>query len=57
MSELQRQVQQAIDKLVESGPSGVGDTASGITWAVTKNRIGNDFGTATRLGQLITGAG
>jgi CubicO group peptidase (beta-lactamase class C family) len=34
-----------------------GDTASGIAWAVTKNRISNDFSTSTQLGQLIAGAG
>jgi CubicO group peptidase (beta-lactamase class C family) len=38
------------------GSFACGDTASGITWAVTKNRISNDFGTATQLGQLVTGA-
>jgi CubicO group peptidase (beta-lactamase class C family) len=38
------------------GSFGCGDTASGIAWAVTKNRISNDFGTATQLGQLVTGA-
>ena len=33
-----------------------GDTATGIAWAVTKNRVSNDFGTSTQLGQLIAGA-
>jgi CubicO group peptidase (beta-lactamase class C family) len=39
------------------GSFGCGDTATGLAWAVTKNRISNDFSTSTRLGQLITGAG
>jgi CubicO group peptidase (beta-lactamase class C family) len=39
------------------GSFACGDTASGIAWAVTKNRISNDFSTSTQLGQLITGAG
>jgi CubicO group peptidase (beta-lactamase class C family) len=39
------------------GSFACGDTASGIAWAVTKNRISNDFSTSTRLGQLIAGAG
>jgi CubicO group peptidase (beta-lactamase class C family) len=39
------------------GSFGCGDTASGVAWAVTKNRVSNDFTTATQLGQLITGAG
>jgi CubicO group peptidase (beta-lactamase class C family) len=39
------------------GSFACGDTASGIAWAVTKNRISNDFSTATQLGQLITRAG
>jgi CubicO group peptidase (beta-lactamase class C family) len=38
------------------GSFACGDTASGVAWAVTKNRISNDFATATQLGQLITGA-
>ena len=38
------------------GSFACGDTASGIAWAVTKNRVSNDFSTSTRLGQLITGA-
>jgi CubicO group peptidase (beta-lactamase class C family) len=38
------------------GSFACGDTASGIAWAVTKNRISNDFGTATQLGQLVSGA-
>jgi CubicO group peptidase (beta-lactamase class C family) len=38
------------------GSFACGDTASGIAWAVTKNRISNDFATATQLGQLVTGA-
>src|SRR5919106_341880 len=36
------------------GSFACGDTATGIAWAVTKNRISNDFATATQLGQLIT---
>ena len=39
------------------GSFACGDTASGIAWAVTKNRISNDFSTSTQLGQLIAGAG
>ena len=39
------------------GSFACGDTASGIAWAVTKNRVSNDFSTSTRLGQLITGSG
>jgi hypothetical protein len=39
------------------GSFACGDTASGLAWAVTKNRISNDFSTANRLGQLIAGAG
>jgi CubicO group peptidase (beta-lactamase class C family) len=39
------------------GSFACGDTATGIAWAVTKNRISNDFSTSTRIGQLITGAG
>jgi CubicO group peptidase (beta-lactamase class C family) len=38
------------------GSFACGDTASGIAWAVTKNRVSNDFGTSNQLGQLITGA-
>jgi hypothetical protein len=38
------------------GSFACGDTASGVAWAVTKNRISNDFTTATQLGALITGA-
>jgi CubicO group peptidase (beta-lactamase class C family) len=36
------------------GSFACGDTASGIAWAVTKNRVSNDFATANQLGQLIT---
>jgi hypothetical protein len=39
------------------GSFACGDTSSGIAWAVTKNRISNDFATSTQLGQLIAGAG
>jgi CubicO group peptidase (beta-lactamase class C family) len=38
------------------GSFACGDTATGIAWAVTKNRISNDFATSTQLGQLITRA-
>ena len=38
------------------GSFACGDTASGVAWAVTKNRVSNDFITATQLGGLITGA-
>ena len=38
------------------GSFACGDTATGITWAVTKNRISNDFTTSTQLGQLIAEA-
>jgi CubicO group peptidase (beta-lactamase class C family) len=33
-----------------------GDTASGIAWAVTKNRVSSDFATATQLSRLVAGA-
>jgi CubicO group peptidase (beta-lactamase class C family) len=39
------------------GSFACGDTASGVAWAVTKNRVSNDFSTSNQLGQLITGAG
>lgn len=38
------------------GSFACGDTATGVAWAVTKNRVSNDFATATQLGQLIAGA-
>jgi CubicO group peptidase (beta-lactamase class C family) len=38
------------------GSFACGDTASGVAWAVTKNRVSNDFTTATQLGDLIAGA-
>jgi CubicO group peptidase (beta-lactamase class C family) len=38
------------------GSFACGDTASGVAWAVTKNRVSNDFTTATQLGELIAGA-
>jgi CubicO group peptidase (beta-lactamase class C family) len=38
------------------GSFACGDTATGTAWAVTKNRVGNDFATSTRIGRLITGA-
>jgi CubicO group peptidase (beta-lactamase class C family) len=38
------------------GSFACGDTASGVAWAVTKNRVSNEFTTATQLGGLITGA-
>jgi CubicO group peptidase (beta-lactamase class C family) len=37
------------------GSFACGDTATGIAWAVTKNRVSNDFSTSTQLGQLIAG--
>jgi CubicO group peptidase (beta-lactamase class C family) len=37
------------------GSFACGDTASGVAWAVTKNRVSSDFSTSTRIGQLITG--
>jgi hypothetical protein len=39
------------------GSFACGDTASGLAWAVTKNRVSNDFTTSTRLGRLIAGTG
>jgi hypothetical protein len=36
------------------GSFACGDTASGIAWAVTNNRISSDFRTATQIGQLVT---
>jgi CubicO group peptidase (beta-lactamase class C family) len=39
------------------GSFACGDTATGVAWAVTKNRVSNDFTTATRLGDLIAGTG
>ena len=39
------------------GSFACGDTATGVAWAVTKNRVSNDFSTSNQLGQLITGAG
>jgi CubicO group peptidase (beta-lactamase class C family) len=39
------------------GSFACGDTATGVAWAVTKNRISSDFSTSTQLGQLIAGAG
>jgi CubicO group peptidase (beta-lactamase class C family) len=38
------------------GAFACGDTASGVAWAVTKNRVSNDFATSIRLGRLIAGA-
>jgi CubicO group peptidase (beta-lactamase class C family) len=38
------------------GSFACGDTATEVAWAVTKNRVSNDFSTSTQLGQLITGA-
>ena len=38
------------------GSFAFGDTASGIAFGLTKNRVSNDFDTATRLTQLVTGA-
>jgi CubicO group peptidase (beta-lactamase class C family) len=39
------------------GSFACGDTATGVSWAVTKNRISNDFSTSIQLGQLIAGSG
>jgi CubicO group peptidase (beta-lactamase class C family) len=39
------------------GSFACGDTASGLAWAVTKNRVSPDFSSSIRLGQLIAGAG
>jgi len=39
------------------GSFACGDTATGLAWAVTKNRISNDFSTSIQLGQLIAGPG
>jgi CubicO group peptidase (beta-lactamase class C family) len=39
------------------GSFACGDTAGGVAWAVTKNRVSNDFSTSTQLGGLIAGAG
>jgi CubicO group peptidase (beta-lactamase class C family) len=39
------------------GSFACGDTATGVAWAVTKNRISNDFSTSIQLGQLIAGSG
>jgi CubicO group peptidase (beta-lactamase class C family) len=38
------------------GSFAFGDTASGLAFGLTKNRVSNDFATATRLTQLVTGA-
>jgi CubicO group peptidase (beta-lactamase class C family) len=38
------------------GSFACGDTASGIAFAVTKNRLTQDFNAATQLGQIVTGA-
>jgi CubicO group peptidase (beta-lactamase class C family) len=35
------------------GSFACGNTATRVAWAVTKNRISNDFSTSTQLGQLI----
>jgi CubicO group peptidase (beta-lactamase class C family) len=37
------------------GSFAYGDTATGTAFAVTKNRVSNDFTTATRLTQLVSG--
>ncbi|HYN16655.1 MAG TPA: serine hydrolase domain-containing protein [Actinomycetes bacterium] len=36
------------------GSFACGDAATGVAWAVTKNRVSNDFSTSTQLGGLIT---
>src|ERR671910_2251670 len=38
------------------GSFAFGDTASGLAFGLTKNRVSNDFATAARLTQLVTGA-
>ena len=38
------------------GSFAFGDTASGLAFGLAKNRVSNDFATATRLTQLVTGA-
>jgi CubicO group peptidase (beta-lactamase class C family) len=38
------------------GSFAFGDTATGIAFAVTKNRVSSDFATATRLSQLVVDA-
>jgi CubicO group peptidase (beta-lactamase class C family) len=38
------------------GSFAVGDTATGLAFAVTKNRVSNDFTTATRLSRLVVDA-
>jgi len=38
------------------GSFACGDTATGIAFAVTKNRLTSDFSAATQLSQLITAA-
>jgi CubicO group peptidase (beta-lactamase class C family) len=38
------------------GSFAFGDTASGLAFGLTKNRVSNDFATATRLTQLVAGA-
>jgi len=38
------------------GSFACGDTATGIAFAVTKNRLTSDFGAATQLSQLVTDA-
>jgi CubicO group peptidase (beta-lactamase class C family) len=38
------------------GSFACGDTATGITFAITKNRLAMDFGTATELSELLTKA-
>jgi CubicO group peptidase (beta-lactamase class C family) len=38
------------------GSFAFGDTATGIAFALTKNRLNPDFDTATRISQIVTGA-
>ena len=38
------------------GSFACGDTATGVAWAVTKNRVSNDFATSNQLGELISAA-
>jgi CubicO group peptidase (beta-lactamase class C family) len=38
------------------GSYACGDTATGVAFALTKNRVAADFNTATRITQIVTGA-
>lgn len=65
--DVQKPVQEAIDRLAESGAErgvqvGAGgsfacaDTSTGIAFAVTKNRLTNDFNTVIQVSQVVTHA-